>query len=198
MADYMTEELKEWPIERKKLSELNPASYNPRIISSNAKAGLNKSIEVFGLQQPIIWNKKTGNIVGGHQRYKVLLDQGVTETDVVIVELSDNEEIALNITLNNPLIEGEFTEFVMDQLSEVSDSLDANFNNLKLSDLQEELNERFNKDKEVTVPVHKIENKAQKKKNKEVIPDEKILIECPRCSSVYRKSDGKVLFENKN
>lgn len=47
--------------------------------------------------EPIIWNKTTGNVVGGHQRLKVLLDLGQTEIDCVIVELDDKREKALNL-----------------------------------------------------------------------------------------------------
>jgi hypothetical protein len=58
---------------------LNPAAYNPR---KDLKPGdkeyekLRRSIEEFGYVEPVIWNKTTGNIVGGHQRLKVLLDLG--------------------------------------------------------------------------------------------------------------------------
>ena len=60
--------------------KLNPAKYNPR---KNLKPGdpeyekLKRSITEFGYVEPIIWNKRTGNIVGGHQRYKVLLALGI-------------------------------------------------------------------------------------------------------------------------
>ena len=37
----------------------------------------------------MIWNEVTGNIVGGHQRYKVLLAEGVTEIDCVVVHIED-------------------------------------------------------------------------------------------------------------
>lgn len=45
------------------LSELTPADYNPRKITSIAKRGLRKSIQTFGYVDPIIWNKRTGNIM---------------------------------------------------------------------------------------------------------------------------------------
>ena len=48
-----------------------------------------------------MWNEVTGNIVGGHQRYKVLLAEGVTEVDCVVVHIENpQEEKALNIALN--------------------------------------------------------------------------------------------------
>ncbi|HSW65477.1 MAG TPA: ParB N-terminal domain-containing protein [Dissulfurispiraceae bacterium] len=109
-------------IERKKLSELKPAEYNPRTISDAALAGLKHSIERFGLVEPIIWNKRTGHVCGGHQRLKVLLNHGETETDVVVVDLPAIEEKALNLTLNNPAIQGVFTEgvtIILDELQAI-------------------------------------------------------------------------------
>ena len=35
----------------------------------------------------IVWNKRTGHIVGGHQRFKVLKHQGHTEIECVVVDL---------------------------------------------------------------------------------------------------------------
>ena len=66
-------------IERKKVADLIPAEYNPR---KDLKPGdpeyekLKRSIEQFGYVEPVIWNKTTGHIVGGHQRLKVLIDMG--------------------------------------------------------------------------------------------------------------------------
>ena len=102
----------------KSLGELTPADYNPRKISENALAGLSKSIERFGLVEPIIWNERTGNVVGGHQRLKVLQEKGVRKTKVVAVNLSRREEKSLNVTLNNPHIAGEFTPDLQNILEE--------------------------------------------------------------------------------
>lgn len=96
-------------IERKHTAELLPADYNPR---KNLKPGdaeyekLKRSIEQFGYVEPVIWNKTTGFVVGGHQRLKVLLDKGITEVDCVVVELDSEKEKALNIALNK--ISGEW------------------------------------------------------------------------------------------
>jgi hypothetical protein len=106
-------------VERKKLSELMPAGYNPRTISPDAFEGLKKSIRRFGIVEPIVWNKRTGNIVGGHQRCKALKAEGVVETDVVVVDLPDKDEVVLNITLNNPAVRGHWTDGVNDLLARV-------------------------------------------------------------------------------
>ena len=96
-------------IERKHTADLIPADYNPR---KDLKPGdaeyekLKRSIEQFGYVEPVIWNKTTGFVVGGHQRLKVLLDMGITEVECVVVELDAEKEKALNIALNK--ISGEW------------------------------------------------------------------------------------------
>lgn len=96
-------------IEKKNTADLLPADYNPR---KDLKPGdkeyekLKRSIEQFGYVEPVIWNKTTGCVVGGHQRLKVLIDMGMTEVDCVVVELSEEKEKALNVALNK--ISGEW------------------------------------------------------------------------------------------
>lgn len=94
---------------KKKVSELIPADYNPR---KDLKPGdaeydkLKRSLEQFGYVEPVIWNKTTGRVVGGHQRLKVLIDMCIKEVDCVVVELDEAKEKALNIALNK--ISGEW------------------------------------------------------------------------------------------
>lgn len=96
-------------IEKKNTAELLPADYNPR---KDLKPGdpeydkLKRSIEQFGYVEPVIWNKVTGRVVGGHQRLKVLIDMGITEVECVVVEMDAEKEKALNIALNK--ISGEW------------------------------------------------------------------------------------------
>ena len=84
------------------LSWLRPAEYNPR---RNLKPGdeeyekIKASIEAFTYVDPIIANSD-GTIIGGHQRYKVLLDMGYEYADVVVVDKDKDEEAALNVALN--------------------------------------------------------------------------------------------------
>ena len=91
--------------------EINPAKYNPRI---KLKPGdpdyekLSKSIKSFGYVDPIIWNEQTGNLVGGHQRLSVLLEQGYTAIEVSVVDLPLEQEKALNLALNR--IQGDWDE----------------------------------------------------------------------------------------
>ena len=96
-------------IEKKNAADLLPAEYNPR---KDLKPGdleyekLKRSIEQFGYVEPVIWNKATGRVVGGHQRLKVLMDMGITEVDCVVVDMPEDKEKALNIALNK--ISGEW------------------------------------------------------------------------------------------
>lgn len=90
-------------IEKIKAGQLIPAGYNPR---KDLKPGdaeyekLRRSIEEFGYVEPVIWNKQTGHVVGGHQRLKVMLQLGETEIDCVVVDMDEQKEKALNIALN--------------------------------------------------------------------------------------------------
>lgn len=92
-------------------SRLNAAAYNPR---KDLKPGdreyekLKRSISEFGYVEPVIWNRQTGNVVGGHQRLKVLVDLGQREIDCVVVDLDLQREKALNIALNK--IQGDWDE----------------------------------------------------------------------------------------
>ncbi len=103
------------------ISDLNPAEYNPR---KDLKPGdieyekLLRSMEEFGYVEPIVWNERTGNIVGGHQRLKILKQLGTELIDCVVVNLDEAREKALNIALNK--ISGEFD---LPKLSEVLQEL---------------------------------------------------------------------------
>ena len=104
-------------------ARLNPAAYNPRV---DLKPGdkeyekLKRSINEFGYVEPVIWNRQTGNVVGGHQRLKVLMDLGQTEIDCVVVDLDLAREKALNIALNK--IQGDWDE---DKLAAIMADFDA-------------------------------------------------------------------------
>ena len=91
-------------IERHSLSELKPAPYNPRVRLKPGDAAwqkLERSLQEFELVQPIVWNRRTGHVVGGHQRLEVLRHQGVTHVECAVVDLPLDREKALNVALNN-------------------------------------------------------------------------------------------------
>ena len=92
------------PIER-----LKPHPRNPRTIDDQALAGLASSVGRFGLVEPIVVNRRTMRILGGHQRAKVLRDSGAGEAAVMLGEWSDEDEVDLMIALNNPHTAGTYT-----------------------------------------------------------------------------------------
>lgn len=68
----MTTEMK---METRSLASLRPAEYNPRVQLQPADPeyqNIKRSIETFGYVDPIIVNQD-GTIIGGHQRYNVIL-----------------------------------------------------------------------------------------------------------------------------
>lgn len=86
-----------------KVTELNAAPYNPRVTLEPGMVEWEKirnSIEEFGNVEPIVWNKRTGNVVGGHQRLSVLKSMGYETVPCSVVDLDENEEKLLNLALN--------------------------------------------------------------------------------------------------
>jgi hypothetical protein len=92
-------------------SELKNAPYNPRILTEERRKRLRDGLLKIGLLHPLVWNARTGYIVGGHQRIK-LLDAAYGTADyrmrVARVELSDAEEREANLLLNNAEAQGDW------------------------------------------------------------------------------------------
>jgi len=120
------------------VGQINPAKYNPR---KDLQPGdveyekLLRSVEEFGYVEPIIWNERTGNIVGGHQRFKVLTQIGYVEIDCVVVDLEQQREKALNIALNK--ISGEFdTPKLVELLRELQETgFDVEFTGFETAEM---------------------------------------------------------------
>lgn len=85
------------------IDKIKPAQYNPRKdlkMGDKAYKDIKRSLEEFGLVDPLIWNKRTGNLVGGHQRLKVLQAEGAKKVRVRVVDIPLAKEKVLSITLN--------------------------------------------------------------------------------------------------
>ena len=92
-------------------SEIDLDDFNPRTISDSNRKRLKKSIEKFGWIGAPVFNRRTGHIVGGHQRLSALdslMGKADYELDVIEVDLSEREELKLNVALNNTDMQGDY------------------------------------------------------------------------------------------
>lgn len=117
-------------------AQIKNAAYNPRRISEENRARLKGVIEDFGLLEPLVWNRRTGNLVGGHQRLS-LLDQlhggAPYALDVSQVDLALERERRANVVLNNPNLQGEYENELLARMAlEGTDLTKAGFDRLEL------------------------------------------------------------------
>ena len=151
-------------LDKIKLTEINPAEYNPRVISPEEYKKLSRSINEYGLVDPILINLKNNTIIGGHQRYDVLLEEYNKTQDKIYEDLlvlsrgdigwvfldeelnitDENHERGLNIALNR--ISGDWD---IPKLRDLLEDLVANdfelsltgFDSLDLSELENNLDD---------------------------------------------------------
>ena len=135
-------------VRRFRLNELKPAEYNPRTISDEALEGLARSIEKFGCVEPIVVNTRGGKqtVIGGHQRLKVLKAAKAKEVLCVAVDLSKADEKLLNLTLNNPKVQGEFIEAIGEYIEQLKEEIpEQDFLGLKIKKLHEDIGDKYEK-----------------------------------------------------
>ena len=122
------------------------ADYNPRFIDEENKEKLKEGIKKFGLVEPLIWNKRTGTLVSGHQRLSIIdkLKKGDYELTVSVIDVDEKDEKILNVQLNNKSMQGEFD---IESLGNLSLDYDINISDFGFSDLDIEMmygaNEKF-------------------------------------------------------
>ena len=94
------------------ITDIAPATYNPRKISNTEYNKLPNSISEFGVISPIIINLKNNHIIGGHQRFDVLYDEYITD--------GSYEELNLIRGFYNlDLMEDSLYEFIVTDISNV-------------------------------------------------------------------------------
>lgn len=132
-----------------KLADIKPAEYNPRITLTEKDfqyKALKASIDEFELVVPLIVNERTGTLVSGHQRLNVLLNKGVEETEVVVVDFPPEKEKALCIAMNK--VEGKWdfgkVADIIEELKEANiNTLVTGFTDTEIKDLLGELDEQI-------------------------------------------------------
>lgn len=116
----------EWKSEIRLLSDLLPNPHNPRRMSKKSAEDLAKSLGKFGVCSPIQINTNN-EIIGGHQRAKVLQQLGIKEVEVKVPEreLTKHESDQLNIMLNK--VHGDFDDDMLANFYDLDLLLDSGF-----------------------------------------------------------------------
>lgn len=112
-------------IKQYKISDLLPrmAEDNPRYMPEEERDALKGSLSI-SVVEPAIVNLASGRIVGGHQRISCAAEIGLEEFPVVEVTLSEDEEVALRIGLNE--MKGELDDAAVSRiLAEIDGSSEA-------------------------------------------------------------------------
>lgn len=103
-----------------KVSSLNPQPYNPRKITPGKYEALKQNILAEGFLEPLVVQKKTNAIIGGHQRYRVWkelsIEANVAPPDLpcIVLDIDDTRAKKLNIKLNS--LTGEFEPRMLGEL----------------------------------------------------------------------------------
>lgn len=101
--------------------KIDPA--NPRRISEEELEALTRSIDEFGLVDPLIVRRENRMVVGGHQRLLAARRLGLHTVPVVFLDLDKDRARLLNLALNK--IGGEFdTELLGRLLADLADASD--------------------------------------------------------------------------
>ncbi len=135
-----------------KVSDLNPAVYNPRKHDKNAADQLKESITKFGLVDPIIVNEapeRKNIVIGGHFRLEIAKELGIETIPAVYVNIPDLEvEKELNLRLNKNIGEWDwdmlatYDPSILNNIGFSSEELDQIFDVVDIPeqfDLQKEL-----------------------------------------------------------
>ena len=101
-------------IEQLPIGELRPDLANPRRISDQELETLTRSIQEFGLIDPIIARREDKMVIGGHQRLLAARKLGYKTVPVVLADLTVEQAHLLNIALNK--ISGSFDQELLARL----------------------------------------------------------------------------------
>jgi hypothetical protein len=86
------------PVRRAKLSELHADPGNVRSHSDWNLDAISDSLKSFGQVEPLVVQKSTGRVIGGNGRLEVMRRAGVTECDIVEVDIDDKPALAISLS----------------------------------------------------------------------------------------------------
>lgn len=114
-------------------SEIKNAEYNPRFMGEKEKKRLRAALKENGLVSALTWNKRTGNLVGGHQRLEQLdaLEKSEDyDLTVCVIDVDERQEAKINVQLNNPSMQGEWD---VEKLFEITQDFDLSMEEMGFS-----------------------------------------------------------------
>lgn len=116
-------------------ARIQNAPYNPRQIDKESAKRLRKSISEHGLVDLPIWNKRTGNLVGGHQRISQLdALEGSKDYELMVnvIDVDEREEAKINAKLNNADLQGDWD---FGKLAEMAEDFALDFEDMGFSEM---------------------------------------------------------------
>lgn len=128
------------------LKDIIPAPYNPRVDLTPEDPEyqtIKKSILDHGFIQPIVYNKRTGNAVGGNQRLKILKELGIEKTVCAVIDVPLLQEMEISVALNrhDNLWDREKLREIMLQMREDGyDATSTGFDPAEIASLTQEMN----------------------------------------------------------
>lgn len=122
-------------------SDINFASYNPRVISEDARKKLKKNLQTVGLLGGVVWNERTGNLVSGHQKVSIMdavnrynAENGDNDYEfrVEVVDFDEKTEKEQNLFMNNKAVQGTYDDDMLRSLLTEIDYTNAGFEEMDL------------------------------------------------------------------
>jgi len=101
-------------------AKLKPAPYNPRRISRQQLDALKASIAQNGFVEPVVAQRGTLVLIGGHQRLEALrqlcrdANEKLPKIPAVLLDVDDRRARLMNVALNR--IDGEFDDALLGNL----------------------------------------------------------------------------------
>jgi len=132
--------------------QLEPDPDNPREISDEAFEGLKYSVGEFGDLSGVVYNRRLGILIAGHQRVRALREAGATtwrlagdvgeiihpgtgeRFPVRCVDWDETKSRMANLAANSPEISGSYTELALEQLKALEQ--EVGFESLRLGELE--------------------------------------------------------------
>ena len=183
-------------IEKIKIKNLNTAKYNPRKElkkEDESYQRIKKSIEEFGLVDPLIINSRNMTIIGGHQRFNILKDLGYDAAECIMLDLDEKQEKRLNLSLNknSGFWDEDKLELLFKELELTEDELFATgFSKDEVDELITDVFNEFENDNfDVEEEVKKIEEPTTKLGNVWILGEHKLM-----CGDSTNENDVKKLM----